>query len=194
MAPLPRGESSIRKRLLEECERRGKHWLHTRLKTADPIAAAAIPERNIQRVIRALEVAELSGRPISELWEEGRKDPMPHPHLLLAIRWDPAELRRRIELRSRRMWPAILAETRELLGRGFTGEERGFQSLGYREAVSCLRGRLAPDQGLEELIRQTSAYAKRQRTYLRNKLRAIEIEGGPVPEMAAQALAFIRDA
>ncbi len=194
LAPLPRGKSSIRQRLWEECERQGKAWLHARLQTADPIAAAAIPEGNIQRAIRALEVMELSGKPISELWEESRKDPIPHPHLLIAIRWESAELRRRIESRSRRIWPAILAETRELMGRGFTGQEPGFQSLGYREAVSCLRGRLAPDKGLEELIRQTSAYAKRQRTYLRNKLPAAEIEGGPVPEMAAQVLALIRDA
>ncbi len=194
LAPLPRGEDSIRARLLSESARRGRAWLHERLKAADPEAAAAIPAGNIQRTIRALEVAELSGRPISELWKAVRPDPLPHRRLLIAIRWKTEELRRRIEARSRSLWPAILAETRELLGRGFTGEEPGFQSLGYREAVSCLRGRLAPDKGLEELIRQTSAYAKRQRTYLRNKLRAAEIEGGPVPEMAAQALAFIRDA
>ncbi len=192
LAPLPRGSAAIRERLLEESARRGRAWLHERLQAADPRAAAAIPKGNIHRTIRALEVAELSGRPISELWEEARPEPLPCRSLLAAIRWTPAELRRRIEERSRRIWPGILAETQALMEKGYSGAEPGFQSLGYREAVSCLRGEKTRESGLEDLQRRTLAYAKRQRTYLRNKLSALEIEGGPIPDMTAQVLSLLR--
>jgi tRNA dimethylallyltransferase len=79
-------------------------------------------------------------------------------------------LRERIETRARAMWPALLSEVRALVPSRFRGDEPGFTSLGYREAVSVSRGELSSAEGLAEMIRATHAYAKRQRTWFRHQL------------------------
>jgi tRNA dimethylallyltransferase len=85
------------------------------------------------------------------------------------------------------MWPGMLAETRELLRR-FSGREPGFQSLGYPEAVACIRGELDNNEGLRRLVSSTCAYARRQRTWFRHQLAATSIAGGEFSEMVSAAL------
>jgi tRNA dimethylallyltransferase len=85
------------------------------------------------------------------------------------------------------MWPRMLAEVRELLGR-FSGEEPGFHSLGYPEAVACAQGRLSADEGLARLMKSTWAYARRQRTWFRHQLSARAVIGGNLEDMLKQAL------
>ncbi|MEQ1918715.1 MAG: tRNA dimethylallyltransferase, partial [Elusimicrobiota bacterium] len=138
---------------------------------ADPEAASGIPPANLQRVLRALEVLELTGKPISAHWREGRDGGM---KATLALRMDltPELSRERIETRARGMWPGLLAEVKSLVPAELIGTEPGFTSLGYREALACARGEMSPNDGLAELIRGTVAYAKRQRTWFRNQLAA----------------------
>ncbi len=188
LAPLPQRDEALRERLRAQAEREGREALHARLARLDPEAARAIPANNINRVIRALEVCELSGKPMSALWTEGRADALEARWLTLALEWPPEELRARIARRAAAMWPALLAETRRLVPASYSGEEPGFQSLGYPEALACARGQLSSEAGLAAMIAATNAYAKRQRTWFRGQCPdAVRVPGGAPDKMLAAA-------
>lgn len=181
LAPMPPRDEAVRARLNAEAESGGRAALHARLKKADPKAAAAIPPANVQRVVRALEVLELTGRPISEHWAAGRAGAEPAA-LTLRLELAPEALKARIESRARAMWPAMLAEVRALVPKEYAGTEPGFTSLGYREALACVRGDLTEEAGLDELVRGTNAYAKRQRTWFRGQLDAVALDAALAPD------------
>lgn len=176
LAPLPPRDEALRARLAAE----SKADLHARLTKIDPEAAAGIPAGNIQRVVRALEVFELTGKPISEHWRERRDGAVP-ADLVLRLELTPERSAERIEARTRAMWPGLLAEVAALVPKEFSGNEPGFTSLGYREALACVRGELADDAGLEELLKGTLAYAKRQRTWFRTQLVASALDASASP-------------
>ena len=193
LCELPSRDEALRRRLEEEARVQGRARLHERLRQVDPGAAAAIPANNIQRVVRALEVYELTGRPISKLWSEHKNEPSGGhivPSAVLRLDWPPEILRQRIAARAESMWPRMLEEVRGLLRR-FTGEESGFQSLGYPEAVACVRGQLSLAEGLRRLISCTCAYARRQRTWFRHQVSAQAVAGGAPQDMLGRALQSI---
>ncbi|MFA6317876.1 MAG: tRNA (adenosine(37)-N6)-dimethylallyltransferase MiaA [Elusimicrobiota bacterium] len=187
---LPEADPAVRSELSAEADRLGLPALHQRLAEADPDAAVRIPPGNRQRLIRALEVQRITGRPISSFW--GKKDGTAGPKpLYLSIRWEPDQLRGRIERRSKAMWPGILTEVRRLLER-WPRTSPAFQSIGYREALDCVEGRTTPEQGLLLMTRATLAYAKRQRTWFSGQVPdAVRIPGGPIDAMLAAVLAAI---
>jgi tRNA dimethylallyltransferase len=193
LCALPPRDETLRRRWEEEARVQGRANLHRGLARIDPDAAAAIPPNNIQRVVRALEVFELTGRPISSHWREHKNaGGRIIPSAILRIDWPPEILRLRIAQRAEAMWPAMLEEVRELLRR-FSGKEPGFQSLGYPEAVACAQGRLSCAEGLARLVNCTCAYARRQRTWFRHQLDAQALPGGRLEDMLAEALPFILD-
>ncbi|MBI4422816.1 MAG: tRNA (adenosine(37)-N6)-dimethylallyltransferase MiaA, partial [Elusimicrobia bacterium] len=85
---LPRRDAAVRERLAELAESRGRAWLHEELARVDPAAAAGIPPNNLHRVIRALEVHTLTGKPISSFWS----GPPGRPAVYLGLSWPRAEL------------------------------------------------------------------------------------------------------
>ena len=186
LSELPGRDESVRERLQERLERDGEPALRGRLAEADPQAAAQIPSGNRQRLIRALEVLELTGKPISEAWSR-RRGAATGSWLALRIDWPADTLRPRLQARCRAMWPALLEEVRALRAR-YSGSEPGFESLGYREAVAVADGTVGDEAGYEAFERATLAYAKRQRTWFRNQLNGEPIDGGSTEAMAAQAL------
>lgn len=191
LAPLPPRDEAARARLEARAAKEGRTSLHAALAKADPAAAAAIPPGNLQRVIRALEVLELTGKPLSAHWAEGRAGGLA-ADAVLRLEVPVAALNARIEARAAAMWPALLAEVRALVPARFAGGEPGFTSLGYREALSVLRGETSAAAGLDALIRATRAYAKRQRTWFRGQLDAAVVEAGETPEKTlARALAAL---
>ncbi|MBI4375597.1 MAG: tRNA (adenosine(37)-N6)-dimethylallyltransferase MiaA [Elusimicrobia bacterium] len=192
LSPMPKADPDLRRRLAERCEREGLDWLHQRLSREDPEAARSIPRNNRHRMIRAIEVLELSGRPISSFWAQGRAGAS--PALVLVLDWQNTTLAQRIKERARGMWPKMLEEVRRLVPSRFSGQEPGFLSHGYREAVACAAGRLTDEKGLGEMIRQTAAYAKRQRTWLRHQIPVhARIAGGTLQSMREQALAAVKE-
>jgi len=176
LAPLPPRDEELRARLSAE----SRAELHARLTTIDPEAAAAIPAGNIQRVVRALEVFELTGKPISAHWRERREGAVA-ADLVLRLELPPERSRERIEARAREMWPGLVAEVKALVPKEFTGAEPGFTSLGYREALACARGEISSDDALAEMIQGTAAYAKRQRTWFRTQLTARALDASASP-------------
>lgn len=188
LSPLPPADENVRARLSAQTP----EALHARLAEADPVAAKSIPANNRQRVIRALEVLELTGKPISESWAAGREGGIA-PDISMTLELSSELQRARIEDRCRAMWPALLAEVRELVPARFAGTEPGFSSLGYREALAVASGEATNEDGFAAFRDATNAYAKRQRTWFRRQPplgEPLDASAAPAAVLAA-ALAVI---
>jgi tRNA dimethylallyltransferase len=183
---FPGTDETIRARLETELAAHGPAPLYERLTARDPNAAAAILPSNGRRIVRALEVIELSGRPFSATlpgYDEGRQA------VQLGLRVDRPELDRRIEARVDRMW-----------ARGFEAEVRGLpglragktasRALGYRQMLRFLDGDWTLEQAREETVRATRRFARRQESWFRRDPRVIwlsAVEG----ELTARALSLL---
>lgn len=174
---LPGRDDAIREDLKRRADEDGREALHKELEAVDPAAARGIPPGNINRVMRALEVHRLTGKPISSFWDRAARPPR-HRAVYLGIAWEPEALRERIRVRAREMFPALLEEVRALVPSQYLGLEPGFRCLGYPEAVACVRGEMDESEALEAMIRSTCAYAKRQRTWFRRQVNAVWLEPG----------------
>src|SRR5690606_21236625 len=129
-------DPALRARLRDEAEREGPKHLHDRLAKVDPEAAASIDPRNIRRVIRALEVYEHTGQPISVLQ---RKRPPPYRFLQIGLTRERRVLYDRIDARIQAMLAAgLVDEVRSLLEAGVNPESEAMSGLGYRETVAYL--------------------------------------------------------
>ncbi|MBI4348033.1 MAG: tRNA (adenosine(37)-N6)-dimethylallyltransferase MiaA, partial [Elusimicrobia bacterium] len=162
---LPRRDEAVRERLAERAEGHGRQWLHEELARVDPEAARGIPPNNLHRVIRALEVWELTGKPISSFWSK----PAERAALYVGVSWSKSELEDRIRRRCGDMFPAMIDEVRRLVGAKYRGDEPAFSSLGYAEALACARGEAEAGPALESFVHATLRYAKRQATWFRNQ-------------------------
>jgi len=147
-------------------ERNGRPALHARLWDVDPESAARLHPNDLVRVSRALEIRELTGRPMSEWQREHGFARAERPARLVAVGCDGAALTARIEARVRAwLGGGWIEEVDALVARGF-GDARAMASVGYAQVRAMLAGRL-PRQALEvEIVRATRIFARRQRTWL----------------------------
>jgi tRNA dimethylallyltransferase len=184
---FPGTDEVIRGRLEAQLAERGPAPLHERLQVADPVAAAAILPSNGRRIVRALEVIELSGRPFSASmpgYDGGR------PAIQLGVEVDRAELDRRIEARVDRMWAAgFEAEVRQLAARGLRDGKTASRALGYQQVLRYLDGELTLDQARAETARATRRFARRQESWFRRDPRVRWLSAGE--GLAARALSEI---
>ena len=171
-------DPAIRKRLSEEYDIDAGVTLHTRLQKVDPESAAIIPHQNKVYLLRALEIFETTGKPKSA---QKLKSECPYDLLILGIEADPEVLRERINKRTASMLQSgWVEEVRSLLARGYTSENPGMKSHGYREVLEGVRVRVG-DEGYgdlcEKIASQIRRYAKRQRTWWRgdNRIKWIKI-------------------
>ena len=184
---FPGTDEAIRERLESELGRRGPAPLYERLQAADPVAAAAILPGNGRRIVRALEVIELSGRPFSATmpgYEGGR------PAIQLGVQVDRAELDHRIETRVDRMWAAgFESEVRHLAAHGLRDGKTASRALGYQQLLRCLDGQLTSDDARTETARATRRFARRQESWFRRDPRVRWLSAGA--ELPARALSEI---
>jgi tRNA dimethylallyltransferase len=167
LAPLPPADPAIRAALAAEAGRLGPESLHARLATIDAAAAARIHPRDAKRTIRALEVAEMTGRPLSEAFAPA-PDPIFERRLLIVDRPRTA-LYRRIDLRVGEMFSAgIIAETRAALATPGGIGPTARQAAGYAETIALLEGRLDLAEAVRRTQQRTRQLAKRQLTWLRS--------------------------
>ena len=164
LSPLPGRDPAVRARL----EARAPAELHAELLRRDPTAAERIGSTNGPRLVRALEVIELTGRTMTEQLGTGRDAPAWRT-LYLAIDHPRPELRRRIRARAEAMFPRMVEEVRSLVPSRLKGDEPAFRCLGYAQALACARGELAASEGLRLMVEATTAYARRQLTWFRNQ-------------------------
>jgi len=122
---------------------------------------------------RTLEVALLTGRPLSGWHRTAPPDGEGLPGLVVRLELDREELDRRIALRARRMVDeGLVDEVRGLLARGYGPEAPGMTGTGYREVVRFLQGASTREEMVDEIAASTRRYARRQLTWLRNQLPA----------------------
>lgn len=170
LAELPESDPEVRARLSAEAERSGWPALHRRLAARDPEAAGRIHERDGQRLLRALEVLELTGRPLSELQRERSVAPLAYPVLKTALWLPREELWRRIERRFRRMVAAgLVAEARALREAGVPEASPALRAVGYRQALAYLDGELDREGLVAAGAAATRRLARRQVVWLRRE-------------------------
>lgn len=163
----PPADQRIRDRLQQEADSIGVEALHQRLRAVDPEAATRIMPRDFKRISRALEVHELTGRPITELQRETTVRPIPGRFRVVALRCEDDELKRRQALRVERMLAAGLErEVRRLWKRQLLrGEAAG--AIGYREMIGYLEGRHTLVEARDAMVRATWRLYTQQRKWLR---------------------------
>ncbi len=167
LAPLPPANPDLRHRLGEEAAACGPEVLHERLMGIDPASAARIHPRDAKRIIRALEVAETSGRPLSQAFA-----PAAHPLFesrLMIVDLPRAVLYDRIDRRVERMFAAgLIEETRAALAAPGGIGPTARQAAGYAEAIDLIESRVDLADAIRRTQQRTRQLAKRQLTWLRS--------------------------
>jgi tRNA dimethylallyltransferase len=168
LAPVPRIDRRVRDRVTEQWRRAGEGDLHARLAMVDPEYAARIHPRDRQRVTRALEVFEQTGRPISQ-WHKEQIAFARYRALKIGIEITLEELTPRLEERIEWMIDAgAVEEVRGAFEQFPDPEAPAWSGIGCREILMHLRGRISLDEAKEQWVRSTRAYAKRQLTWFRS--------------------------
>jgi len=162
---FPDTNPEVRARLSEEAERIGGDAMHERLGKLDPAAAAAIPKENIRRVVRALEVIEITGKPFTANLPRVGASYYPRA-MQFGLVMDRDDLKERIDKRVDQMWEAgFVDEVRSLMDKGITSGKTAKAALGYSQIIEYLEGRISESEACEETKRATRAYARRQETW-----------------------------
>lgn len=173
IAPMPAANQAVRDRIQSEADTQGWESLHRRLAGIDPAAAAKIHPNNPQRLMRALEVYELTGVPMGEHWRAHQKqsdDLLPCRFTQFALQLeDRKELHRKIAVRFELMLEqGLVAEVETLYRRGdLSSAMPSIRAVGYRQVWDYLEGCLSYQQMAEKAIIATRQLAKRQLTWLR---------------------------
>ncbi|MGD0556187.1 MAG: tRNA (adenosine(37)-N6)-dimethylallyltransferase MiaA [Streptosporangiaceae bacterium] len=186
---FPGTDPEVRARLEAQLAAHGSEPLYERLREQDPEAAAAILPSNGRRIVRALEVIEISDRPFSATmpgYSGGR------PAIQLGLTLPRPELDRRIDERGRRMWDAgFTGEVAELELRGLRDGMTASRALGYAQVLRSLAGEWTDEFAREETIRATRRFARRQESWFRRDPRVTWIDAAE-PGLADRALDLIR--
>ena len=189
--PEPPVDPGARLRVREELEAAGPEALHARLAGVDPETAARLAPRDRQRVSRAIEVFESSGKPLSWWHAHAEKEPFAAEARLLEVVCEPAELSARIERRTRAMFEGgLVEETRALAEAGRERALEALKAIGYDEALALLRGRHSRAAAEERTNQRTRQLAKRQRTWFRHQVSAELLPACEKWEGPALAAAF----
>ncbi|MBO8140983.1 MAG: tRNA (adenosine(37)-N6)-dimethylallyltransferase MiaA [Firmicutes bacterium] len=158
----------LRRKLEEEAERLGRAELHRRLAQVDPETAARIHPNDLRRVVRALEVYERTGRPLSWHLRAHRAKEPAFDLLMFGLTRPRDELYARIDRRvDEQVRRGLVEEVRSLMERGLDEGHVSMQGLGYKEIIAYLKGRVTLEEAVHRLKRDTRHYARRQLIWFR---------------------------
>lgn len=181
----------VRKRLAAEAGKLGQKALHERLKKVDPESAGRIHPHDPQRTLRALEVFEATGKPLSEWWQDSRTIRKELEPLRVGLRRAREALYQRIDRRVEGMIAqGFVEECQGLLARGFSPELNSLQTVGYQEVFEHLAGKRDMAGTVNLIQKNTRNYAKRQMTWFRGEKGVLWLDAGGMPQtkLVAQAL------
>ncbi len=185
---IPSGNDEIRKKLEIEAKTYGRVCLHQRLAEIDPLSAQKIHPSNLKRVIRAIEIFELTGRPASELFAESqRKAPRYPGAAFFGLRMERNALYKRIEGRIDKMIEAgLVDEVRHLMENGVDLNKPSMQGLGYKEIAGYLQGEYSIEIAIDLLKKNTRRFAKRQYTWFNadKRIKWIDVDGKTASEVS----------
>jgi tRNA dimethylallyltransferase len=162
---FPETDPAVRARLESELDQVGPAQLHARLARLDPVAADNVLPSNGRRIVRALEVIELTGAP----FRAQLPDPRPHyPALVIGLDRAAPELDERIAVRVERMWAAgFVAEVEALAADGLRDGPTASRALGYAQVLAQFDGTLTAEEARERTVTTTRRFVRRQRSWFR---------------------------
>ncbi len=189
----PPADWAFRRRMEEIARHHGRECLHHRLAEIDPKAEARLHPYDLRRVVRALEVFEKTGRPISQ-WQEQFARGLPAEQCrVFVLDWPAGQLRARIDSRVEGMFRAgLVEEVRRLLARDRPPARTARQALGYREVIEYLEGSRPLGETIRLVKLRTWRFARRQRTWFRSlsECRFVRLEDPFAPEQIAEKIAL----
>ncbi|MFJ7068402.1 tRNA (adenosine(37)-N6)-dimethylallyltransferase MiaA [Streptomyces sp. NPDC101115] len=191
---FPGTDPELRARLEAELEERGSGVLHARLAAADPEAGRAILPSNGRRIVRALEVIEITGKPFTA--NLPGHDSV-YDTVQIGVDVARPELDERIATRVDRMWEAgLVDEVRALEARGLREGRTAARALGYQQVLAALAGECTEDEARAETIRATKRFARRQDSWFRRDPRVHWLSGAAEDrgELAGRALTLVERA
>ncbi len=166
--PARPADPTLRSRLKKDTLDQGIAAMHQRLAICDPEAARRIHPNDSYRILRALEIYESTGDPITRFQAEHGFDDQPFSVLKIGLEIDRPKLYERIDTRVDEMISAgLLQEVQHLLDSGFSPELKSMQSIGYRHLTAVIQGRLSWSEAVRTFKRDTRRYAKRQLTWFK---------------------------
>jgi tRNA dimethylallyltransferase len=166
----PEKDKAIRKELEHIVLEKGPEWLHDELARVDPEAAARITPHDSVRLVRALEVYRLTGKPLSRLQASGEYRRLPASCLWIGITYERSKLYRRIDMRVDRMIEdGLRDEIKDLLRSGLGNPIIEKRIVGYYEIIEAMEKNLSLDRAIASVKQHSRNYAKRQLTWFRNK-------------------------
>ncbi len=183
----------VRQRLEQELEEKGADHMYAKLVAIDPVSAEKIHPNNHRRLVRALEIIEVTGKTKGD-HEEDVGHAALYDHLIIGLEMDRDVLYERIGLRvDLMMEKGLLDEANTLWEQGIRGIQ-SVQAIGYKELHQHIEGKLSLDEAVELIKKNTRNYAKRQMTYFRNKLDVdwFEVELGTL-EIVDRILIIMKD-
>lgn len=191
---LPEADQTVRAKLDEERLKLGKEALHKRLANIDPDSAARIHPNDPQRIQRALEVYEISGRPLSAFFAEAQRQKIPYQLIKLIVA--PKERQTLHEIIAKRFLHMLdqgfIEEVERLIQRGDLSEKMSsIRAVGYRQVWAYLYGEYDREAMIEKAIAATRQLAKRQFTWLRRETDAFSLLTGEIG-LVQNALAAIK--
>ena len=191
----PDADLSLRKQLEQEAAQHGVDTLHNRLRACDPESAERIHPNNLTRVIRALEVYELTGTPMSEHQQQWQSENQRYPFIAFGLTMPREILYRRIEKRVDIMLAnGLIAEVESLVAEGYSRDTFALQSFGYKELIAYLDGRCTYIEAIEQLKQNTRRFAKRQLTWFRKDKRIRWIDRESTPDVVGYIMEEIESA
>ncbi|MCB4208103.1 tRNA (adenosine(37)-N6)-dimethylallyltransferase MiaA [Arthrobacter sp. UM1] len=185
---FPPTDPQVRSRLEEEARRRGIGPLAERLAAVDPVSAGRLKDE--RRIIRALEVHEITGRTFESFMPQRR---YLRPTVQLGLAMDRAELHARLELRIERMMrEGLVEEARRLCGHGLREARTASRAIGYRQALEVIDGTMNEAEAAASTLTATRQFARRQETWFRADPRVIWLDA-TAPDLLEQALRAVAD-
>jgi len=195
LAVLPEADPAIRLKLDQDLEQLGKEALHRRLSEVDPDSAARIHINDPQRIQRALEVYEISGKPLTSFFTEAQEQGIPYHKIKLIIAPQDRKILHDIIARrfKQMLEQGFIDEVETLYKRGdLTEKMPSIRAVGYRQAWSYLQGECDFETMTEKAIIATRQLAKRQFTWLRKEADAVDFQTGQ-PELLVKVLAEVNN-
>lgn len=161
-------DEAYRKQLMVLAEERGKSYVHGMLQEVDPVSAERIHPNNLKRVIRALEVYNVTGKPFSSFRDSSRPNPKYEIHYFY-LNKDRESLYKGIDERVEKMLSmGLLDEVKKLKALGLTKDFVSMKGIGYKEFLSYLDEEMSLEEAIELVKMRSRNYAKRQLTWFRN--------------------------
>ena len=180
---FPDTDPEVREKIAKQAEELGADVMHARLEKLDPAAAAAIPKENVRRVVRALEVIELTGRPYTANLPRVGSTKYPQARQFGLV-MERETLQERIDRRVERMWEeGLVREVRDLMAEGLLEGRTAQSALGYAQVIKFAQGLITEEEAKEETKRATRQYARRQEPWFSRDERITWIKKAPVAEL-----------